>query len=176
MELLAPRSKVQVEPEGFEFHAVVRRTSQRLFRLALRITGNDADASDVLQEGYLRAFRAIGRLRGRPSAELDAWLYAVVTHAALNWLRDRKRASHRERGAGTPEPPDAQGMLEARDVLRKLQALLDRLPPEQRVALVLKELEGKSAREVAGLLGITEGALEQRLVRARETLRAGGLR
>jgi len=75
MELLAPRSKVHVEPEGLEFHAVVRRTSPRLFRLALRLTGNDADASDVLQEGYLRAFRAIGRLRGRPSAELDAWLY-----------------------------------------------------------------------------------------------------
>jgi RNA polymerase sigma-70 factor (ECF subfamily) len=94
----------------------------------------------------------------------------------LNWLRDRKRASLRERSAETPQSTDAQRMLEARDVLRRLQTMLDRLPPEQRVALVLKELEGRSAREVAELLGITEGALEQRLVRARETLRAGGLR
>jgi hypothetical protein len=124
MGLSAPRSKFDVEPERLDFRAVVRRTSPRLFRLALRLIGNDADASDVLQEGYLRAFRAIGRLGARPDAELDAWLYAVVTHAALNWLRDRKRTSRREREASTPAPPDASGVLEARDVLRKLQALL----------------------------------------------------
>jgi RNA polymerase sigma-70 factor (ECF subfamily) len=151
--------------------ALIARTSRRLFRLAARLTGSAADAQDVLQESYLRAFRALEASGLVAEASLDAWLYAIVTHVSLNWIRQRRRARQREEKV-SPTAPDAAGQLEARLALGQLAHWLEQLPADQRVALVLKELEGRSSKEVAALLGITEGAVEQRLVRARENLRS----
>ncbi len=153
-----------------EFHALIDRTSKRLFRLAARLSGSELDAQDILQESYLRAYRALAGKGFDPKATLDTWLYSVVTNVALNWVRDRQRVQARE-GHLAPAAESTGGAAEARVALRELSKVLDLLPPEQRVALVLKEIEGLSAKEVAGVLGISEGAVEQRLVRARETIR-----
>jgi RNA polymerase sigma-70 factor (ECF subfamily) len=133
--------------------------------------GNQADAEDVLQEAYVKAFRALseGSFDGR--SKVTSWLYQVVSRTAIDALR--RRAARRTKDtvdidvADVAHAPDADPDL----ALFELEEWLADLPPEQRAAVVLKSIEGKTTREVAEILGCSEGAVEQRLVRARATLR-----
>ena len=151
-----------------EFAEIVRATAPRLVRLAARLVGDAAEAEDLVQEAYLRAYDAMaaGRFDGR--SEVGTWLYRIVTNGALDWLRRKKRRA-------TPPPrevaSDGAHVVEARAALRALGEWLAELPPDQRTALVLKELEGLSTAEIAETLGTSEGAAEQLLVRGRAALR-----
>ncbi len=151
------------------FEAIVRSTQQPLLRAAARVLGSREEALDVLQEAYLRAFGALldGSFDGR--ARVSSWLYRVVMNASLDALRARRRRPT----VPIPdrEPQAGEGGTEARVALAELAKMLDLLPEEQRAALVLRELEGLSNAEVAEVLETTEGAIEQRLIRARATLR-----
>ena len=151
-----------------DFAEIVRATAPRLVRLAARLVGDAALAEDLVQEAYLRAYDAMhgGRFDGR--SEVATWLYRIVTNVALDWLRRRKR-----RANPAPEESSSDGprLMEARAALRTLGRWLAELPPDQRTALVLKELEGLSTAEIARTLGISEGAAEQLLVRGRAALR-----
>jgi len=153
-----------------DFQAVVASTSTRLYRLAARVLGSEADAEDVLQDAYLRAFEAWrgGGFDARSS--IDTWLYRIVIRVAVNFLRTRRRSDARE-AAAPAAGSNAQRALEARAELAELSKWLDLLPPDQRAALVLKELEGLSSADVAQVLECSVGAVEQRLFRARATLR-----
>jgi RNA polymerase sigma-70 factor (ECF subfamily) len=151
------------------FDAIVRSTQRPLLRTAARILGSREEALDVLQEAYVRAFDTLleGSFDGR--SRVSSWLYRVVVNASLDALRARRRRPtvplpHRE-----PESGDSSA--EVRVALADLSRMLDLLPAEQRAALVLRELEGLSNAEVAAVLETTEGAVEQRLIRARATLR-----
>lgn len=169
------------------FSRVVEATSGRLFRLAARMVGDVGEAEDVLQDAYVRAFDALrsGRFDGRSSPE--TWLYRVVTNAALDAMRARKRRRWWGLGGGkrqgqaaeegeadmadAAEQVSSAERLAAREALRELSAWMADLPEEQRTALILKELEGLPTSEVATIMGSSVGAVEQRLVRARATLR-----
>ena len=157
-------------PGAAEFNALVAETAPRLFRLAARLLGSQADAEDVLQESYVRAFDAWRQGGFQQRATGMTWLYRIVTHVALNHLRARTRKDARDAAYGA-SGPDALQALETNAELRQLATWLDLLPEEQRTALVLKELEGLSAPEVAQVLGCSVGAVEQRVHRARTTLR-----
>ena len=148
------------------FRAIVEATGARLYRLALRMTADAHDARDVLQDAYVRAHRALvdGEFKG--DARVETWLYRIVLNAALNHRRSRSR---RARLAEPERAPSASP--EARADVAKLMELVRELPAEQRTALVLKELEGYTSAEIGLLVGCSEGAVEQRLLRARETLR-----
>lgn len=127
---------------------MVDRTSRRLFRLAARLSGSELDAQDILQESSIRAYRALATRGFQQRASLDTWLYGIVTHVALNFMRGSQRARTREEAWIAPAV-DPSAAAEARVALRELSEWLSLLPPEQRVALVLKEIEGLSAKEVA---------------------------
>lgn len=153
------------------YRILVDRTAQPLFRLAARLLGNEADAEDALQEAYVKAYRALegGRFDGR--SEVRTWLYRIVTNAALDALR---RRAVRPAGDDAPLaglPDDGHASPDARIALREFDAWLGELPPDQRVAMVLCGVEGLSNAEAADVLGVSAGAVEQRLVRARATLR-----
>ena len=152
--------------DGSAFAAIVAGTSRRLYRLAVRMTGDRDEADDVLQNAFIRAHRALcdGGWDGR--GKLETWLYRIVVNTALNARRQRRRQAQLVDTRG--EAPPAQ---EAQAELAQLMALVRELPAEQRTVLVLKELEGMSANEIAEVLACSEGAVEQRLVRARATLR-----
>jgi RNA polymerase sigma-70 factor (ECF subfamily) len=171
------------------FSSVIEATSARLYRLAARMLGDPQEAEDVLQDAYLRAFDALRgrRFDGRSSPE--TWLYRIVANASLDALRARRRRrrfwglggggrrGQRDSDAGEADVAEAAEQvstadrLAAREALRELDAWLAELPPDQRTALVLKELEGLPAGEVAAIMGSSVGAVEQRLVRARTALR-----
>lgn len=150
------------------FRGIVDRTRAPLYRLAARLTGNLGDGEDALQEAYVDAYRALreGRWDGR--SKVETWLYRVVTNAAIDALRKR-----RERGEKEASEPKYDGLVaaEARVALRELDAMLADLAPQDRAALVLTSVEGLSAKAAADALGCSEGAIEQRLVRARTALR-----
>jgi RNA polymerase sigma-70 factor (ECF subfamily) len=156
--------------DGASFAEVVARTSAPLYRLAARLMGNTADAEDAVQDAYLRAFTALraGRFDGR--AELRTWLYRIVTNACLDGLR-RRRSRPVPAGDWPEGSFDGRVTAEARLALRELDRWLGHLPPEQRATLVLRFVEGLSSAEVATIMDCSEGAVEQRLVRARASLR-----
>lgn len=152
------------------FEPLVVATSAELVRLSARILGNMADAEDVVQESYVKAFAALveGQFDGRSSVK--TWLYRIVTHASIDALR---RSGRRERvtdAAASAEWVSGE-VAEARLALAELADWLAALPGEQRATLVLKAVEGLSTPEVAEIMQCSEGAVEQRLVRARTTLR-----
>lgn len=153
------------------FRDVVERTKDTLVRLGARILGNATDAEDAVQEAYVKAYEAIIEGTFDARANLSTWLYRVVTNQCIDVLRSGKRRKALsdvllDTGAGaTSVPPDVQVAL------RELSDHLDQLPADQRVALVLKSIEGCSTKEIAEIMQCSEGAVEQRLVRARATLK-----
>jgi RNA polymerase sigma-70 factor (ECF subfamily) len=155
------------------FQQIVEATSDRMFRLSARIMGSAADAEDVLQDAYVKAYQALlaGKFdqRSRP----ETWLYRIVTNTSLDALRSRAR--RRTTSDEMVDPAlDGVASAEARVALAEINDWLGRLPPDQRAAVTLKALEGLTSAEVAEILECSEGAVEQRLVRARATLRELG--
>jgi RNA polymerase sigma-70 factor (ECF subfamily) len=152
------------------FGEIVEGTSHELVRLAARLVGSVPDAEDVVQDAYVSAYRALGAGRFDGRSSVKTWLYQIVTHRAIDALRSTARrpnvALHDELAPATGTTPELQLAL------MELSEWLECLPAEQRAAVVLKSVQGFSSKETADILGCSEGAVEQRLVRARATLRA----
>lgn len=151
------------------FRIIVEATMPSLVRLAARITGTRAEAEDVVQEAYIRAYRAILAGRFDERSRVATWIHRIVVNAAIDHVRSRKpRAST---NADLAVDPVDGSRAESIVALRELDDWLSGLPPEQRVAIVLKSVEGWTSAEIAAALGCSEGAVEQKLVRARNALR-----
>jgi RNA polymerase sigma-70 factor (TIGR02960 family) len=184
--------------DGEAFRELVEPYRGELQAHCYRILGSVADAEDVLQEALLAAWRSIGRFDGR---SLRAWLYRIATNRCLNYLRGESRRPQPAdlpipgQGAGRtlpvrsdepwwlePYPDDLLGDVtpgpEARYDSRESIALsfvagLQHLPPQQRGVLVLRDVLGFPAAEVAGILGTTPAAVNSALIRARAGLPPG---
>lgn len=156
------------------FDELVRRTFVDTFTLARRLTGNEEDARDVVQESYLRAWKGIGKFRGE--AAFSTWLYRITANTAASHVR-RRRRQRAEPIDGWIEPADdhldAQPatMAESVDALDRIGAALDELPAKLRSVVVLKDVYGLSHEAIADELGITVAAAKVRLHRARRKLR-----
>ncbi|CAN5741933.1 RNA polymerase sigma factor SigW [soil metagenome] len=151
------------------FTEIVDATSAKLVRLSARILGSVSDAEDVVQEAYVKAYSSLtdGTFDGR--SRVDTWLYRIVVNGSIDAKRKRKRTQ-------TDELVDDPGWgvaasAESSVALREMASWLGELPEEQQTVLVLKAVEGMSSAEIAEVLQCSEGAVEQRLVRARTTLR-----
>ncbi|MHC5115176.1 MAG: RNA polymerase sigma factor [Planctomycetota bacterium] len=151
--------------------AIYSATSARVFRIALRMLGCHAEAEDATQQIFLRLHRKIGTFDGR--SRFSTWLYRVVTNHCLNLLKGRRRhaalgdlADVAEAHDGRPHNGAAAREGETLSVAR----LLECLPPDDRAAIVLKEVEGLSYRQLALVLGVPPGTVMSRLHRARRRL------
>lgn len=152
------------------FQQIVDLTSQKLVRLGTRIMGNQADAEDVVQEAYVKAYRALSSKQFDRRSSTATWLYRIVVNGAIDAKRSRTR--RKEASDELVEPGwDGAAFAEARLALSELDEWLAALPPDQRATLVLQSMEGMNNAEIASVMGVSEGAVEQRLVRARATLR-----
>ena len=142
------------------------------YNLARWLTGRDHDAEDVVQEAYLRAFQFFGGFHG-PGGR--AWLLTIVRNTCHTWLEhNRKRqpaTTFDEEKHGTPtlaaSPESLLSRKEDRQVVRQA---VEQLPPDFREVIVLRELEGMSYQEIAGIAAIPLGTVMSRLARARERL------
>ena len=157
------------------FRLLSRRYAARGIALARRITGNDADAEELVQEALLRVW--INAPRWRPLAAFRTWFYRVVLNLSLS--RRRRGPFLPLEAAGDPADPspDASLALERRETDRRIAAAIAELPDRQQAAIVLTYQEGLSNGEAAVVMETTISSLEALLVRAKRTLRdkLGGL-
>ena len=159
----------------FEHHRLV-------LGLATHLLGDREEALDLSQEVFLRVFRTLHRFRGRSA--LRTWIFRIVVNQARNrqrWWRRRARSNQvsldehvREHGemvlGADASTPDRE--LARKEIATRLKAAIQRLPFEQRTALVLREVEGMRYEEIAFSLGLPVGTVKSRLTRARQALRA----
>jgi len=181
-EDLAARAAGADEPA---FEALVARYQARVYRLARRLTQDDGDAQDALQETFLQVHRKLSSFRGE--SRFSTWLYRVATNAALMQRRSRARRPAEPldayaprfdvygEHAATPEELLAASAVDERlDRKRLAEKALDglaRLPDLYREAFVLRDLEELETAEVAEILGLEPAAVRQRVHRARLLLR-----
>jgi len=151
------------DPSGFR--RLVDQTSAPLVRMVARLVGDASRAEDLVQESYVKAYRAMINGSFDQRAHVRTWLYRIAVNTAIDELRRPRR------DRVDAAEPTAADHADARLALHEVAGWMADLPPEQRAALVLSAFEGHSNREIADILGCSEGAVEQRLVRARATLR-----
>ena len=139
------------------------------YNLARWIVRNGDDAEDIVQEAFLKAFRAVDTFRG---GDARAWILSIVRNTAMNFLRRRKPESGVELDQLEPADRASNPEQSLLDESRRQQVrrALDRLEPEFREALVLREIEGLSYKEIAAVLDIPQGTVMSRLSRARQRL------
>ena len=164
---------------AFEADALAQLDS--LYRTARRLTRNPADAEDLVQETFLKAFRAADRFE--PGTNLRAWLFTILHNSALNRARDRARdavtidsdavdrAADVAPGPGRPAAVDTPESLLLRDTLApELQSAIDGLPDAFREAVWLRDVEEFSYAEIAKMLAIPLGTVMSRISRGRQGL------
>ena len=168
--------------DATRFEAFVREHQHRVFAAAVRLLGRSAEAEDVAQTVFLKAFERFGEIEGHPA--LGGWLSMVTTNLCLNHL-SRYRArwqffselddpegqgpSFADTIAASGPAPDAEGVAAAR--AERLEAALRGLPDHQRVPLVLFHFEDRSYQEIATLLGVSLGKVKTDVHRGRIALK-----
>lgn len=166
------------EGNALAFGELIRRYQDRLFNTVFRVLGNVEDAQDVVQETFLNAYRSLGSFKG--DADFFTWLYRIAWNAAISLKRKQRVALSIHPGLnGHPgiDPLDSSDgnqpshALEKAEQEGRIQDALNRLSPEHRAVLVLKEMEGQKYETIAEILGVPVGTIRSRLHRARMELR-----
>ena len=165
------------------FNAIVAAYQDRVYNLCLRMLCSSQAAEDATQEAFLSAYRNVGRMRG---ASLRAWLFRIAANACIDELRRRRRHAQVSLEAPAPHAADEESerAMEVADpaagpeqlalrveVCEALQAELLRLPPDQRLAVVLCDVEGLSYEEIAASMRSSIGTVKSRISRGRARLR-----
>lgn len=160
-------------PELVAFEQLVEEYGDRVYGIALRVTGSPPDAEEVMQEAFLQAFRSWSAYRAE--AAPTTWLYRIAVNAALMRVRARRPV---ELLSEQPESLDVadwsastEQLVLQGEIQQQIEAGLVRLPEELRVTLILRDVEGLSTAETAATLEISEAAVKSRLHRARAMLR-----
>jgi len=162
------------------FNTLVIVYQHQVYNLAYRIMGDEASAADATQEAFISAYKHMPSFRGE---SFKSWMYRIVTNACYDELRRRKRrpAASLE---GLAEDNDAEieydipdesltpeGRVEQRQVAEAIQAGINTLPADQRMTLVLSDVQSMSYEEIAAITGANLGTVKSRLSRARAKLR-----
>jgi len=162
------------------FNTLVVAYQHQVFNLAFRIMGDEAAAADATQEAFISAYKHMGTFRGE---SFKSWIYRIVTNACYDELRRRKRRPAVSLNELTDErdteieydipdqAPTPEDRVEQRELARAIQAGIDTLPPDQRITLVLSDVQGLSYEEIALVTGAHLGTVKSRLSRARAKLR-----
>lgn len=160
------------------FRALVDRHSRTLFRLAFRMTGNEPDAEDVVQESFLRAYRQLNRFDER--ASFGTWLYRIAVNCALDLVRSRKRRAEQqpaEDGRSNPlvaavsRDPAPDRLALSGELRDRVAEAMNELSAAERAAFVLRHFEGLCIEDVSRVLGCQPGAAKHSVFRAVQKLR-----
>jgi RNA polymerase sigma-70 factor (ECF subfamily) len=162
------------------FRVLVERHSRALFRVAFRMTGNQQDAEDVVQESFLRAYRQLGNFDER--ASFGTWMYRIASNCSLDLVRARKRRNDRMAPVDDENMEDPMAKLPSEDptperlalsseVREKVAEAMEDLSPTERTAFVLRHFEGMRMEEVSRVLECQPGAAKHSVFRAVQKLR-----
>lgn len=156
------------------FRTLVERHSRGMFRLAYRMTSNEQDAEDVVQEAFLRAFRRLHQYDAR--ARFSSWLFRITANCAYDLLRARKRRDEEPwpelpDGSETPvdfptaDPAPDRLMLSA-EIRRRVELAMSRMSAQEKAAFILRHFEGMSTAEIGAALELEASAAKQSVLRA----------
>ncbi|MBZ5595755.1 MAG: sigma-70 family RNA polymerase sigma factor [Acidobacteriia bacterium] len=161
------------------YRVLVERHSRSVFRLAFRMTGNEQDAEDLVQETFLRAYRQIGKFDGR--ASFSTWLYRIAANCSLDLIRVRKRRQEQQTpvneegeelaGAVAAADPTPDRLAFSGELKELLRPAIEHLSPMERTAFVLRHYEGMCIEEIGRALGVNTGAAKHSVFRAVQKLR-----
>jgi RNA polymerase sigma factor (sigma-70 family) len=144
--------------------------------LARHLTGNDADADDVVQDSYLRALRHFAGFRGDGATQSRGWMLTIVRNTAYTWRRRRRPEAEAAEFDETLHSDAASdgfaAELTRNDSRETLAQALERLPPDLREVIILREIEGLSYKEIGDVVDVPIGTVMSRLSRARQRLQA----
>jgi RNA polymerase sigma-70 factor (ECF subfamily) len=163
------------------FNRLVERYQQPLYNLCLRMLASPQAAEDATQEAFIAAYRAVHRFRGAHDGGFRAWLYRIAANACLDELRRRRArpsvsldAPRGESGqsmafpSSEPSPPERAETAELRGAI---QQALNALPSDQRLAVILCDVQGMEYAEIGLVMGVSLGTVKSRINRARSRLR-----
>src|SRR5881296_4288885 len=162
------------------FEELARQLERPLYRHALRITGRDVDAEDVVQDALLSAWRSLASFEG---TSFRAWIFRIATNRALDRLRSRRRhpelpldpPAEDDDSAGWAEPaapgPELADLASDREALRVVEEALAHIPADQRAALLLRDVEGFAYEEIATITSTEIGTVKSRIHRGRVAVR-----
>jgi len=169
--------------DGDAYRVLVDRHTRSVFRLAYRMTGNEQDSEDVVQETFLRAYKQLHRYEAR--ASFATWLYRIAANYSLDLVRRRKRHGEVALGESAETNEDAPEILRtlpspdpgpdrlvfSSKVQECVASTLGELSQQERTAFVLRHFEGQSIEEISGALGLSGNAAKHSIFRAVQKLR-----
>lgn len=162
------------------FGLLVAKYQRKLMRLVLRLVRDPAEAEDVTQEAFVKAYRALPNFRGESA--FYTWLYRIGVNTAKNWLiangrraptsteTDSEEAEGFEEGELLRDADTPERLLMSRQIADTVNAAMASLPEELRTAITLREIEGLSYEEIAQTMGCPIGTVRSRIFRAREAI------
>ena len=162
------------------FDALVLKYQHRIVKLVMRYVHNPAEAEDVAQEAFIKAYRALPQFRG--DSAFYTWLYRIAINTAKNALASRERnpvAYDADHDAGDEaydvqarmkDPDTPEGLVLTEEIRATVNAAIEALPEDLRTAIVLRELEGLSYEEIAAAMDCPVGTVRSRIFRAREAI------
>ena len=160
------------------FNELVLRWERPIYALAYRTIGREEDARDVCQETFLRAFRALPGFRGQ--AKFSSWLYRIALNLCRDWVRRQRRTpvvqvpedvDVMELAAAREPSEPIENIVARRDLTRAVEKAMEKLPEEQRTAIILKEYHGLTFQEIADLAGCPLSTVKTRLYQGLAVLR-----
>jgi RNA polymerase sigma-70 factor (ECF subfamily) len=161
------------------FRVLVERHSRAVFRLAYRMTGNEQDAEDLVQESFLRAYKQLHTFDRR--AAFGTWLHRICVNCSLDLIRSRKTRREIQNKVDDEQPgwldqvaapePSPERLMQSTQVTELLAPALEKLSETERAAFVLRHYEGSSIDEIARALGVQTSAAKHSVFRAVQKLR-----
>lgn len=168
--------------DGDAYRVLVERHSRSVFRLAYRMTGNEQDSEDVVQETFMRAYKQLHRWEAR--ASFSTWLYRIAANYSHDLVRSRKRqgevALQESPAPGEPAEavhalpslsPGPDRLMFSGEVQQRVATTLKELSQQERTAFVLRHFEGQSIEEISAALGLSGNAAKHSIFRAVQKLR-----
>jgi RNA polymerase sigma-70 factor (ECF subfamily) len=163
--------------DGEAFRSLVERHSRSVFHLAFRMTGNEQDAEDVVQESFLRAYKQLGRFESR--ANFGTWLYRIVANCSVDLMRSKQARHDQTRGDSLDDVgdltaadlPGPERLARSAEIDRRVRGALADLSPLERAAFTLRHYEGRSIDEISRTLGLGTSAAKHSVFRAVKKLR-----
>jgi RNA polymerase sigma-70 factor (ECF subfamily) len=153
------------------FGELVTKYRTKIFIMVCCIVGNENDAWDIAQEGFLKAWRSIHRFEGRSS--FYTWLYSITVNLTMDSLRRKGRREEVELSDTIPSFLSGPGVnYECTEIRKRLDAALAKLSPEHRAVVLLKEVEDLQYHEIADVLNLSMGTVMSRLFYARKKLQS----
>ena len=161
------------------FEILIANYKKRAFNIAYRMLGNLEDANDVTQESFLKIYRSIDKFKGKSS--FSTWLYSIVSNTCIDFIRrNRKKTTisidtnYDEDGYEieiADEKNTTESLFEKKEIIRSIHDAINRLNHDQKIVIILRDIQGFSYFEISKILNISEGTVKSRISRGRKNLK-----